>query len=168
MKKDYFFNFQKYAYIKGPKPDGCILCLIRDRHPSVPDLSVHRDELFIVTVNLYPYNPGHLLLLPLRHVEDVRELTDEEDRMHTRLIRTFLDILESLYHPTGFNLGYNMGKDAGASIGHLHFHVIPRYPHETGLADLIAGKRVLVQNPAETVRELRAAVESYPRSSFTI
>ena len=57
----YFFNFEKMAYVKGKHPSGCILCLARDNNPDVVDLSIWRDELFIVSVNLYPYNPGHLL-----------------------------------------------------------------------------------------------------------
>jgi ATP adenylyltransferase len=162
LRKDYFFNFQKYAYIKEPKPDGCIFCLIRDRHPSVTDLSVHRDNLFIVTVNLYPYNPGHLLIFPTRHTEDIRNYTPEEEQRLNELTRYFLDIADMVHQPVGYNIGYNMGHSAGASIDHLHLHLIPRYPHETGIADLIAGKRVLVEEPRETARRIRETVEQNP------
>ena len=162
MKKDYFFNFQKYAYIKSAKSDGCILCLIRDRHPAVTDLSVHRDKLFIVTVNLYPYNPGHLLIFPTRHIEDVRNYIPEEEQRLNELTRYFLDIADTVHRPAGYNIGYNMSHSAGASIDHLHLHLIPRYPHETGIADLIAGKRVLVEEPRETARRIRETVEQNP------
>ncbi len=162
MTRDYFFNFQKYAYIKSAKPNGCILCLIRDRHPSVTDLSVHRDELFMVTVNLYPYNPGHLLIFPTRHIEDIRNYTPEEEKRLNELTRYFLDIADMVHRPVGYNIGYNMGHSAGASIDHLHLHLIPRYPHETGIADLIAGKRVLVEEPRETARRIRETVEQNP------
>jgi ATP adenylyltransferase len=160
--KDYFFNFQKYAYIKGPKPDKCILCLIRDRDTAVTDLSVHRDQLFVVTVNLYPYNPGHLLIFPARHIVDVRSLTLEEEQRLNQLTRYFLDIADRVHRPSGYNIGYNMGQTAGASIEHLHLHLIPRYPHETGIADLLAGKRVLVEEPRETARRIREAVKEDP------
>jgi ATP adenylyltransferase len=160
--KDYFFNFQKYAYIKGPKPQGCILCLIRDRDSAVVDLTVHRDELFIVAVNLYPYNPGHLLIFPARHIVDVRAYSPEEERRLDCLTRYFLDIGDRVHRPAGYNIGYNMGSSAGASIEHLHLHVIPRYPHETGIADLLAGKRVLVEEPRETARRIREAVAENP------
>jgi ATP adenylyltransferase len=160
--KEYFFNFEKYAYIKGPKPQGCILCLIRDRDSSVVDLTVHRDELFIVAVNLYPYNPGHLLIFPARHIVDVRSFSPEEERRLAGLTRYFLDIGDRVHRPAGYNIGYNMGSPAGASIQHLHLHLIPRYPHETGIADLLAGKRVLVEEPRETARRIREAVAENP------
>jgi ATP adenylyltransferase len=165
VAKDYFFSFEKYAYVKGRKPDRCILCLIRDQSPEVVDLTVYRDELFIVSVNLYPYNPGHLLVFPCRHLVDIREYTPEEERRLAELTRYFLDLSEQVNRPVGFNLGYNMGPAAGASIDHLHLHLIPRYPHELGIADLIAGKRVLVEEPRETARRLRERMLQVPFSS---
>ena len=162
---DYFFSFQKLAYVKGARPSGCILCLIRDRDAAVVDLSVHRDPLFIAAVNLYPYNPGHLLVFPTRHLADLRELHSQEERHLNRLTRYLLDLLDSLNHAGGYNLGYNMGQAAGASIDHLHLHIIPRFPNELGIADLLAGKRVLVEDPLETVRRLRERIAQAPFSS---
>jgi ATP adenylyltransferase len=165
VERSYFFNFEKLAYVKGRRPKGCILCLIRDGSPAVTDLSVYRDPLFIATVNLYPYNPGHLLLFPTRHVSDVRELSAEEEQRLGRLTRYFLDLADSLYGPAGYNIGYNMKHAAGASIEHLHLHLIPRYSNELGIADLIAGKRVLVEEPAESARRIRERVAQLPFSS---
>lgn len=165
MTGDYFFSFQKYAYVKGPRQPGCILCLIRDRDPAVVDLSVHRDPLFIAAVNLYPYNPGHLLVFPARHVVDLRELTVPEEQHLARLTRYLLDRLDRLNTASGYNLGYNMGHTAGASIDHLHLHIIPRFPNELGIADLLAGKRVLVEEPRETARRLREGIAQVPFSS---
>ncbi len=162
---DYFFSFQKIAYVKGERPPGCILCLIRDRDEAVVDLSVHRDALFIAAVNLYPYNPGHLLVFPVRHLTDLRELTPAEDAHLARLTRYLLDRLDGLNHAGGYNLGYNMGRAAGASIDHLHLHIIPRFPNELGIADLLAGKRVLVESPLETARRLRELLAQAPFSS---
>ncbi len=160
MAAEYFFNFDKLSYITSNKPDGCILCLIRDGDPQVVDLSVFRDDLFIVSINLYPFNPGHLMIFPVRHMEDVRDFTAREDKHLCGLNRYFLDILDGLYHPMGYNMGYNMGLVAGASITHLHAHRIPRYSREIGLADLIAGKRVLVEDPRETQKRMVRAVAS--------
>jgi ATP adenylyltransferase len=160
----YFFNFDKMAYVKGRQPPGCILCLTRDQNSDVADLSIWRDDLFIASVNLYPYNPGHLLLYPLRHVEDVRELTAGEEQRLLLLQRWLLGILDKACAPHAYNIGYNMGAAAGASISHLHLHIIPRYPRETGIADLIAGRRVLVEDPRETTRRLRELVAQEPFS----
>jgi ATP adenylyltransferase len=165
VAEGYFFSFDKLPYVRGGRPAGCILCLVRDRSPEVPDLSIWRDELFIASVNLYPYNPGHLLVYPVRHIEDVREYTPAESERLAQLQRALLDLLDRCYAPCGYNLGYNMGRAAGASIGHLHLHIIPRYPHETGIADLIAGRRVLVEDPRRTAATLRELAAQPPFSS---
>jgi len=150
----YFFNFDKMKYVKGDRPDGCILCLVRDKSPEVADLTVYSDDLFTIAVNLYPYNPGHVMIFPNRHLVDVREMTDEEERRSARLTRMILDVLDATHSPSGYNIGYNMGGPAGASIDHLLLHLIPRYPREIGIADLVAGKRVLIEDPRVTQSRL--------------
>jgi ATP adenylyltransferase len=168
---DYFYNFEKLAYLKGKRPSGCILCLINEGSSEVDDLTVHHDDYFTAALNLYPYNPGHLLVFPNRHVEDIRRLTGVEITAQHELVTTLLDVLDSTHSPAAYNIGYNMGLDAGASIRHLHAHIIPRYAHEIGIADLIAGKRVLVEDPRETRDRLREAIRVYladhPRSIRT-
>ncbi len=154
----YFFNFAKKAYIKGDRPDGCILCLIRDADPNVEDLVVYRGAGVYAVVNLYPYNPGHIMIVPDRHVEDIRDLSPAEETEMQRVLRLVLDGLDRTHQPHAYNIGFNMGRVAGASIAHLHQHVIPRYPREIGVADLIAGKRVLVEDPRETHQRLQAAL----------
>ena len=143
---EYFFNFEKIAYLRDKKPAGCILCLLRDGDPYVRDTIIHKTEDTAVSMNLYPYNPGHILIFPLRHAEDIRELTEKERYSIDCMLNKVLDALDSLYNPRGYNIGYNMGKEAGASIEHIHMHVIPRYPHELGIAELLGGKRVLVED----------------------
>lgn len=154
---EYFFNFDKMRYLTGERPEGCILCLVSAADPRVPDLSVHATDSFIVTVNLYPYNPGHLMVFPRRHVLDLRELSEEERQEMDWIRDKTLDVLDRVYHPTGYNIGLNMGRSAGASIDHLHLHIIPRYEREIGIAELIAGKRVLVEDPRETARRVAQA-----------
>ena len=87
----------------------------------------------------------------------MRDLSEDEEKAVSAVVKKSLCVLEDLYRPTAFNYGCNMGMDAGASIPHLHYHIIPRYPHETGIADLIAGKRVLVENPLDTSKKLKNA-----------
>lgn len=154
---EYFFNFDKLVYLKGGKPDGCILCLVRDGSDAVQSLLVHGTALSMVSLNLYPYNPGHLIVFPRRHVNDLRQLTADERTDIDAVSRLCLDVLDSTHGPAGYNIGYNMGLVAGASIDHLHLHIIPRYPREIGITELLAGRRVLVQDPLETQRLLRAA-----------
>lgn len=158
---DYFFNFEKLAYLEGKKPSGCILCLIRDQDAAVIDLSIFRGDGFIVCLNLYPYNPGHLMVFPERHIQDVRELHEKERSMLNLLIDRSLDALDRVYKPAGYNIGCNMGLVAGASIDHLHWHVIPRYAREIGMAELISGKRVLVDHPLDSKAKIAEAFALY-------
>ena len=147
---EYFFNFQKINYLNEKKTGGCILCRMNDGDPQIIDTAVYRGSDTAVCLNLYPYNPGHIMIFPLRHVEDIRNLADTERHSLDAILEKTLNILDSLYTPSGYNIGFNMGLDAGASINHLHLHVIPRYPHELGIAELLGGKRVLVEDLNQT------------------
>ena len=163
-KAGYFFNFAKMDYVRGKRPSGCILCALRSKRGATHELIVHRDPHFLVAVNLYPYNPGHLMVFPRRHVVDLRQLTPvEAARLHT-LTTHLLAALDRIYTPAGYNIGYNMGKTAGASIAHLHQHIIPRFRNEIGISDLLAGKRVLVEDPRVSADRLRRTLAQLPLS----
>ena len=155
---DYFFNFEKIAYLKENKRSGCVLCRLRDRDPEITDTIVYRGGDTAVSLNLYPYNPGHCLIFPLRHVEDIRQLAADERRSLDSTLDKLLGSLDALYNPAGYNIGFNMGLEAGASIEHIHLHVIPRYPHELGIAELLGGKRVLVEDLAKSMERLKEAM----------
>lgn len=155
-KVEYFFNFDKIAYLRGERPEGCILCLLAEGSDRVDNLVALETPDFLVSVNLYPYNPGHLILFPRRHVTDIRALSREERVRLDALVEACLDVLDTTHRPAGFNIGYNMGPVAGASIDHLHLHIIPRYPREIGIAELIGGTRVLVEDPLTTLAKIKA------------
>ena len=157
---DYFFNFEKIAYLKDKKTDGCVLCRLRDGEPGMADTIVYRTGDIAVALNLYPYNPGHCMIFPLRHVEDIRALTADERRSQDVALDRVLGALDSLYKPSGYNIGFNMGIEAGASIQHIHLHVIPRYPHELGIAELLGGKRVLVEDIRISKERLKEALSA--------
>jgi len=152
----YLFNTDKLRYVKGEKPQvECILCAIRDNNPEVKNLEICRSESIICTVNLFPFNPGHLMLFPARHVIDPSEMTDQESlEMHHMLVRA-LDAIRQEFSPAGFNIGYNLGDESGASIAHLHCHLVPRYRNETGFLDVLAGTRVVVADPVEVMERLK-------------
>ncbi|HOT43879.1 MAG TPA: HIT domain-containing protein [Spirochaetota bacterium] len=153
---DYLFNTDKLKYVKGDKPKvECILCAIRDRNPDVRSFEVARRDGFIVSVNLYPFNPGHLMIFPERHVENLHDLTDREALGLHRLLAETITILKEEFGPDGFNVGYNLGRHSGASIPHLHAHVVPRYGNEVGFMDVLAGTRLVVADPVESRDRLR-------------
>ena len=154
---EYFFNFNKLGYLKGKKPHGCILCLISEGSDQVDRLVVTESDHIMVSLNLYPYNPGHLLLFPRRHITDVRQFSPEEREAMDLEANRCLDVLDHVYSPAGYNIGYNLGLVAGGSIEHLHLHIIPRYKNEIGIAELLGGKKVLVQDPLETLALLKKA-----------
>ncbi len=167
MREGYFFNFEKLEYVRGGKSGSCILCDLIEKNPAKAELTVFHDRYFVVSLNLYPYNPGHLLVFPRRHIEDIRQYTENEHNRINRLTSYLLNILDHTHNPKAYNIGYNMGLEAGASIKHLHLHIIPRYPHEIGIADLMAGKRVLVENPKDTVKKIRDRMTHFPFSIST-
>jgi len=161
---DYFFSFDKFNYVRNNKSQDCIFCKIIHKDPDITDLSIYEGELFITSLNLYPYNPGHLLIFPKKHIEDVRKYSQKQETRLNQLIHYFLNIIDKTHKPTGYNIGYNMGLSAGASIKHLHLHIIPRYPSEIGIVDLVAGKRVLIENPRDTAHKIKKAITQFPFS----
>jgi len=149
---------------RADKPNvKCILCSIRDRDARVKSLEVWRDETSIAVLNLYPYNPGHLMVFPRRHVVELCELDDEEALSLFGSMNLAVRALKSCYSPKGYNIGFNIGEVSGASIPHLHAHVVPRYGNELGFIDIIGGAKVLIENPPEYVEKLSRAFEKAQR-----
>lgn len=147
----------KLDYVRGKRPPvGCILCAVAQGSKKVVDFRIYATRRFIVSLNLYPYNPGHLMLFPRRHLLGVAGLTDGEAKEMFRLIVLCQKVLSRLYAPEGFNVGWNQGGASGASIQHLHVHIVPRYANEIGIMDILSGTRVLVEEPGETIRRIRA------------
>jgi ATP adenylyltransferase len=147
---DYLFNFEKIKYIKGDKPDiECILCGIRDNDIRVKNLEVYRSRDFIISLNLYPFNPGHLMIFPLRHIDDYSDFTSKEAEEIHKLTKISIEIIREQFKCQGFNIGYNIGQNSGASIRHIHEHIVPRYGNELGFMDVVAGTRVFVADPVK-------------------
>jgi ATP adenylyltransferase len=154
----------RLAYIQGenkPSNSGageqCPFC----RVPSLSDedgLIVARGELAYAVLNLYPYNSGHLMAVPYRHVADYTDLTDDEVADVARLTQRAMRVLREVSGPHGFNMGMNQGSVAGAGIAaHLHQHVVPRWGGDTNFIPIVAHTRVLPQLLSETRRLLADA-----------
>ena len=120
---DTMFTPWRMEYIKGKKPEGCVFCKTSIRSL---DYVVYEGTTCFVMVNKYPYTSGHLMIIPLRHIAEVADLTPEERIVMFALLDTSIKVLRESMNPGGFNIGLNIGKASGAGIGeHLHLHVIP-------------------------------------------
>jgi ATP adenylyltransferase len=159
--KSHLWIPSKAGYVRGSEKPvvECILCSIRDRDPNVKSLEVHRDRECITVLNMYPYNPGHLMVFPERHVIEPADLDREEALNLFDSINLAMRVLRERYQPGGFNVGYNIGNSSGASIPHLHAHVVPRYSSELGFVDIIGGSKVLIEDPNTYEEEIRRGFE---------
>ncbi len=160
---DYLFNPDKMNYVKGKNRPNveCILCAIKDNLPGINKLEVLRTKLSVISVNLYPYNSGHVIIFPLRHVTDLRHLTEEESLDIERITKVYFDVCDMLYEPKGYNIGYNLGKASGASIAHVHRHIVPRYHGEQGFISVLGGTKLMVEDPNVTMTRLKEAMGKY-------
>lgn len=147
---DRLWTPHRMAYVQGERPsrtagDGCPFCAAPGKGDT-DGLIVHRGEHCYVVLNLFPYNPGHLLICPYRHVPLYLDLTDEETEEFTRLTKSALRALSAASSPAGFNLGMNQGDVAGAGVAaHLHQHVVPRWAGDMNFLPIVAQTKALPQ-----------------------
>jgi ATP adenylyltransferase len=134
---------------------GCVFCELLHEEEPQEERILARDELAYVTLAKYPYNPGHLLVLPVRHVGELEEITPEEDAAISRLLKRGLGALRTVSEPHGFNVGLNLGRVAGAGLPeHLHWHVVPRWAGDTNFMPVVGDTRVLPELLRETYEKL--------------
>lgn len=141
---------------KEAEGGGCVFCAVLQEDAPGEERILARGELAFVTQAKYPYNPGHLLVLPVRHTGDVEDLTAGENAEIAALLKRSIRALREESEPHGFNVGLNLGRVAGAGIPeHLHWHVVPRWSGDSNFMPVIAETRVLPELLAETFRRLR-------------
>ena len=155
-------------YVQGKtKPNvDCILCAVRDNDERVVTLKIYDDEYIFISLNLYPYNPGHLMIIPNRHVISFLELTREEIIHINRTIQGIQLLLDELYSPKGYNIGINQGIIAGASIEHLHIHIVPRYGAELGYIDIVGKTRIVVEGLDSVKQKLTENIHNFLNKEF--
>jgi len=136
---------------------GCPFCHAPEREDEAA-LLVARGEHAYVVLNLYPYNPGHLLVCPYRHVAEYTELTLAESGEMVSLTQAAMRTVRAVSQPRGFNVGMNIGAVAGAGIaGHLHQHVVPRWSNDANFLPIIARTKALPELLGDTRRRIAAA-----------
>jgi len=150
------FTPWRQAYVtEGARPASCVLCRAQE-DGEAEKLRVHVGEKNFVVMNLYPYNAGHVMVAPKRHIGSLAEATPEELSEMMALARRLEAILVSVYKPDGMNVGMNLGKAAGAGVAdHIHLHVLPRWNGDTSFMTTLGDPRVIPEDPEKACARLR-------------
>jgi ATP adenylyltransferase len=146
-----------YLRSEGMKPEGCIFCH-KVGAKDEEELIVFRSTFVYVTLNLYPYNNGHLLVVPYEHTADITSLKPEALTDLMRATQEAVTALRAIYGAPAFNIGINQGAAAGAGIAeHLHLHIVPRWPNDANYMTVIGQTRVIPDSLTNTYTQLRSA-----------
>jgi ATP adenylyltransferase len=158
-QKNILFRPDRYKYVKAEKNVAkaeCVFCLTASSAPHFETLCLYQGAHAQVVMNKYPYNAGHLLVLPLRHEGDLLGLSEAEMSEIYKLTRLAVKALRTEYAPPAFNIGLNLGAQAGAGIpDHLHYHIIPRWAGDTNFFPLIAGTKVIIEDLSGTYKKMQ-------------
>ena len=157
---DHLWSPWRLAYITGEASSkGCVFCNALTDKEADP-LILFRGRSCFVILNLFPYNNGHLMIVPNRHIGTLASATSEELTELVELTRRAEIILTEAYAPHGMNMGINLGKPAGAGIlDHLHLHVVPRWNGDTNFMTVVGRTRVLAEELPQTAAKLRPLFE---------
>jgi ATP adenylyltransferase len=151
----------RMAYLRGeePLPEGCLFCLKPHEEDAQAHI-VHRGQLCFVVLNRFPYNNGHLMVVPYAHVSTLEDLDAETLADLMALTQLSLRVLREAYRPQGFNVGMNIGGVAGAGVvGHVHLHIVPRWAGDTNAMTVVGETRVIPEWLHQTYERLRPLFE---------
>jgi len=147
-------------YVVSEKPDNCILCEKRDGpEDDRANYVLYRGEHSFVLLNTFPYNSGHVMVVPYRHVGRLTQLRAEEAADLIQIAQWCVAALEEAFDAEGINLGMNVGEAAGAGIAdHIHLHIVPRWRGDTNYMTVLASTRVVPQSLEDTANQLRPLI----------
>jgi ATP adenylyltransferase len=153
---DHLWSPWRLEYVTGTRPTaGCVFCAALSGEDQA-DLIVFRGVTCFVILNLYPYNNGHLMVVPNRHIGSLVDATPDELHELIDLTRQAEIVLTEAYTPHGMNMGINLGKPAGAGVlDHVHLHVVPRWNGDTNFMTVVGATRVLPEDLGQSAERLR-------------
>jgi len=152
----------RMEYILSKKPEGCIFCEMPQENRDEKNFILLRSDLAYVIMNRYPYNNGHLMVVPFRHVHDLNGLNNEELLEIMNLTRFSIQCLKKAFLPDGFNVGINLGKVAGAGIeAHLHVQIVPRWAGDASFMAVFDETRVIPEALEATYKRLKPFFDRY-------
>jgi ATP adenylyltransferase len=150
----------RMQYLSEERPRGCLFCNLLAEQEDEKNLIVFRGQLAFVMLNRYPYNAGHLMVVPYAHEPSVENLPPETLLEMMVLVNRCLAALRKVMSPEAFNIGANLGHAAGAGVAeHVHMHVVPRWEGDTNFMPVLADVRVVPQLLKDTYRQIRAALQ---------
>lgn len=142
-------------YVGGPKPAGCIFCVLPDERRDRENLILFRTPHHFGILNRFPYTSGHLMVVPHAHVSAIGNLSPEAQAEHLALVQHCIDALTRAMRPDGFNVGLNLGRAAGAGVdAHLHTHVVPRWTGDSNFVPVLDDTRLIPQALDDTWQKL--------------
>lgn len=146
---------------KGEKEKGCLFCRIANENKDKENYVVFRSKHSYIVMNLFPYNAGHLMIVPYNHCSKLSELDDEINLDCTRMVNLGIEVLEASIYPHGYNIGVNIGKVSGAGIeDHIHFHIVPRWSGDTNFMPVLNEVKIVSEYMEITYEKLLKALES--------
>lgn len=141
--------------VNAHKNDECIFCTLPKSSDDRKNLIVYRNTRVFVIMNRFPYNNGHLMVVPYKHTSEMTELSDEEKLELFNTLQISQQVLKKVMVPQGFNVGANFGTIAGAGIDqHIHFHIVPRWSGDTNYMPILAGTKVISESLDNTWKKL--------------
>lgn len=150
----------RLSFLLGPKGKGCIFCQLPKAKKDRENFILYRGRYHYVILNKFPYNNGHLMVVPFRHVKDLHRLNRAENAEMMELCGAAAKALENTMAPQGHNLGMNLGAAGGAGIrNHLHMHVVPRWTGDTNYMPVLGETKVLVEHLTDTYDRLAPALK---------
>ena len=153
-------------YILGKKPEGCIFCDKPGQDKDAENFILYKGRHNFVMLNAYPYNNGHMMVVPYRHTASLTGWQAEEQQEMMQLAAMCVDLLKRVMRPDGFNLGMNMGQVGGAGIAdHLHLHIVPRWNGDTNFMPVLSDTRVISEGLEATYKKLKGALDEALRGS---
>ncbi len=162
---EYIWAPWRMEFIRASKDEGskkCIFCSKPKKNKDKDNLILYYGKHVFVIMNRFPYNNGHLMIVPYRHLSDYNLLTKKERYEISDVSAMAVDILTKQMHPNGFNIGYNLGECAGAGIAdHIHQHVVPRWIGDTNFMPVLGHTKVMVDGLTECWLELKHAFDTY-------
>lgn len=159
MTRSYLYSPWRLDYILGEKTGDCVMCRARDTEHDLENLILYRGKHAYVMLNRYPYNNGHLMIVPFAHVRNIGDLDPDSWQEACQLLILCEKAYHLAYHPDGINVGINLGQAAGAGIAeHLHIHMVPRWNGDSNFMSVVSGERVIPEAFEISYERLRTQI----------